>query len=161
MDKVNGIKKGKKGLDEKEEIEDEDNEIKEILNIIKSDKYIILQGAPGVGKTYTTSKLSNYFKKTVFEQFHAETTYSDFVYGIKPVLESANLKYTSNKGIFLKAIKKAKDLEDRYNKSEDEDNKKANRVLLIIDEINRANLSNVLGPVFFLFEKNRGKMVIG
>ncbi len=132
-----------------------------IEEILYRDRFIVLQGAPGTGKTYSALKIWNECfvdGNRFFEQFHAETTYSDFVYGIKPVLESEKLKYTSNKGILLKAIKQAKDLEEKYNESEDENNKKANRVLLIIDEINRANLSNVLGPVFFLFEKNRGKM---
>lgn len=136
------------------------NSSESIEEILYRDRFIVLQGAPGTGKTYSTLKIWNdcfVDGNRFFEQFHAETTYSDFVYGIKPVLDSANLKYTSNKGILLKAIERAKDLEVKYNESEDENNKKANRVLLIIDEINRANLSNVLGPVFFLFEKNRGK----
>lgn len=129
-----------------------------IEEILYRDRFIVLQGAPGTGKTYSALKIwdecfddGNRF----FEQFHAETTYSDFVYGIKPELDNANLKYTSNVGILLKAINQAKRLEESFNDPQIK-NKKPYRVLLIIDEINRANLSNVLGPVFFLFEKNRG-----
>lgn len=114
-----------------------------ILNILKKDKYVILQGAPGTGKTYTALNIaeSEFFNEVKFTQFHAETSYSDFVYGIKPDTESNTLVYKNSPGILYEAIKAAK---------------KGGNVLLIIDEINRANLSNVLGPVFYLFEKNAG-----
>lgn len=130
-----------------------------IEEVLYRDRFIVLQGAPGTGKTYSALKIWDKCfvdENRFFEQFHAETTYSDFVYGIKPKLDNANLEYTSNVGILLEAINKAKELEEKYNNPQIED-KKPYRVLLIIDEINRANLSNVLGPVFFLFEKNRGK----
>lgn len=85
-----------------------------------------------------------------FEQFHAETTYSDFIYGIRPKLNSSTLDYEEKKGVLLEAIEKAET---------------SSKVLLIIDEINRANLSNVLGPVFYLFEKGSSnrehKMKVG
>ena len=113
----------------------------EIYNILKKDKYIILQGAPGTGKTYTALNIAEKFGNVKFTQFHAETSYSDFVYGIKPDTESDTLIYKNSPGVLYEAIKDAQEGED---------------VLLIIDEINRANLSNVLGPVFYLFEKNTG-----
>ncbi len=115
----------------------------EIYQILKKDKYIILQGAPGTGKTYTALNIGKKFEDVKFTQFHAETTYSDFVYGIKPATDSDTLLYKDSPGILYEAITEAK-----------KDDKKD--VLLIIDEINRANLSNVLGPVFYLFEKNTG-----
>lgn len=115
----------------------------EILEILKKDRYIILQGAPGTGKTFTALNIAEntFFKEVKFTQFHAETSYSDFVYGIRPDTESNTLVYKNSPGILYEAIKSAKEGEN---------------VLLIIDEINRANLSNVLGPVFYLFEKNAG-----
>lgn len=113
----------------------------EIYKILLKDKYIILQGAPGTGKTFTALNIAEKFNTVKFTQFHAETSYSDFVYGIKPETDADTLIYKDYPGILYEAINEAKGGKD---------------VLLIIDEINRANLSNVLGPVFYLFEKNAG-----
>ena len=100
-----------------------------------------MQGAPGCGKTWSANEVANNFSEVVFTQFHAETAYSDFVYGIRPTLDGTTLAYKGEKGVLLKAIEVA-----------EKDSKR--NVLLIIDEINRANLANVLGPVFYLFEPN-------
>lgn len=114
-----------------------------IKHLLKNRRFVVLQGAPGTGKTYNALEISKTYYKTHFIQFHAETTYSDFVEGIQPVLEKENLGYEKVKGVLVKAIESA--LEDARR-----------RVLLIIDEINRANLANVLGPVFYLFEDQTG-----
>ncbi len=114
----------------------------EIKGILKSHKYIVLQGAPGCGKTWTANEIAKeYGNNVVFTQFHAETTYSDFVYGIRPTLDGKTVAYKGEKGTLLEAIDIANAAGDKP-------------VLLIIDEINRANLANVLGPVFYLFEPN-------
>lgn len=117
---------------------------KDINTLLKNRRFVILQGAPGTGKTYNALKISEKYDYTHFIQFHAETTYSDFVDGIRPSLGNQALTYEYTRGELVKAIETA-----IANKEK--------KVLLIVDEINRANLANVLGPVFFLFEDQAGK----
>lgn len=114
------------------------NEEDEIKKILSERKYVVLQGAPGTGKTRLAKNIPTKGDIVFFTQFHAETTYSDFIYGIIPEVNSASLRYIERKGPFVQAIEAAL----KSNKN----------VYLIIDEINRANLSNVLGSAFYLFE---------
>lgn len=141
----------------KAQIKEQDKAIKPFLNnkpvdiqrdiqkLIKNRRFVVLQGAPGTGKTYNALKISEKYAETHFIQFHAETTFSDFVEGIRPKLDDTKLSYESTKGELVNAIETAL-----------KPNNKNKRILLIIDEINRANLANVLGPVFYLFEDQAG-----
>ena len=125
-----------KGIRSEKETNDEGN----LLELITRRKFVIVTGAPGTGKTRLAKIIRTKLNaESFFVQFHAETDYSDFIYGIIPNLEKGSLGYKEKIGIFSKALIFAKE-------------NPAKKVLLIVDEINRANLSNILGPIFYLFE---------
>jgi len=116
------------------------DETEEVKDLLTERKYIVLQGPPGTGKTRTAKSVAEKIStKTFFTQFHAETSFSDFIFGIRPDTTNEELRYKEILGVFSEALKYAVD----HN---------SEKVILIIDEINRANLSNVLGPIFYLFE---------
>jgi 5-methylcytosine-specific restriction protein B len=119
------------------------SDLEKINTLINERRFLVLQGAPGTGKTRMAKKIAqkNSSISPVFTQFHAETSFSTFIYGIKPKLNSVNLEYEPVYGDLYKAIQ----LAEQHEKSEE-------KIFLIIDEINRANLASVLGPVFYLFE---------
>lgn len=116
------------------------NEEEEVESLLGERKYIVLQGPPGTGKTRIAKKVADILRaKTFFTQFHAETSFSDFIFGIRPNTLNNELIYRECIGSFTEALKHAIEHDKE-------------KVVLIIDEINRANLSNVLGPIFYLFE---------
>lgn len=112
----------------------------EVKSLLQERKYIVLQGPPGTGKTRTAKKVADKIgAKIFFTQFHAETSFSDFIFGLRPDTANEKLRYLAYLGSFSEALQHAIE-------------HSSEKVVLIIDEINRANLSNVLGPIFYLFE---------
>lgn len=134
---------------------------------------IILQGAPGTGKTYNTAAIAlnalditdvdltdhkavmiRYDellgKQIFFTTFHQSLDYEDFVEGLKPHVQTDNkgnsigVTYEPEDGIFKRACNKA--VENA------EDNKS---VVLIIDEINRGNVSKIFGELITLLESDK------
>lgn len=110
---------------------------------INRKKQAIIYGPPGTGKTFAAKLIADHlvgagpgFKKII--QFHPEYAYQDFMQGIRPVTKDGVLHYEVMSGIFYKFC---------------EDAEKNNGIcVLIIDEINRANLARVFGELMFLLE---------
>lgn len=117
----------------------------ELYSILQYKLNIIMQGAPGVGKTYAAKRLAYAIigekddSRVVHVQFHQQYTYEDFIMGLKPT-DSGGFKFEP--GPFYNICKKAQS---------DPEHKP---YFLIIDEINRANMSKVLGEAFQLIEKD-------
>lgn len=109
--------------------------------VLRKKKNIILQGAPGVGKTYAAKRLAYSMMgeknddRIELVQFHQSYSYEDFVMGYKPVGDGFALKY----GIFYRFCQKAA-------------NHPEQDYFFIIDEINRGNLSKIFGELLMLIE---------
>ena len=117
-----------------------------LVGLIRTKKNVILQGAPGVGKTFAAKRLAYSMMgqkdqdRVMLVQFHQSYTYEDFIEGFRPT--SAGSGFEIKKGSFYNFCKKAgEDLENEY--------------FFIIDEINRGNLSKIFGELFMLIENDK------
>lgn len=133
---------------------------KEIVSLLIENHNIILTGAPGTGKTYRAKEIAVEMAKTKtnlqnpngdvekdfielqkqgyvdFVQFHPSYDYTDFVEGLRPN-NNAN-GFERRDGIFKTFCAKAAN-----------DANKDNKYVIIIDEINRGEISKILGELFF------------
>lgn len=120
---------------------------KEDLETLKSlllrKKNLILQGAPGVGKTFAAKRLAYAIMGEIDDerieqvQFHQNYSYEDFMMGFKPNEEGG---FDMQTGIFYNFCKRA---------AAADSNKP---YFFIIDEINRGNLSKIFGELLMLIE---------
>lgn len=115
-----------------------------LTELIKKKKNVVLQGAPGVGKTYIAKRLAYSImgckdkNRVAMIQFHQSYSYEDFIMGFRPSENGFVLKT----GIFYDFCKKAEIDSD-------------NPYFFIIDEINRGNLSKIFGELFMLIESDK------
>lgn len=116
-----------------------------LVDLILTKKNVILQGAPGVGKTYAANRLAYSIlgeknkDRVMMVQFHQSYSYEDFIEGFRP---TSNGQFDIRKGAFYNFCVKARDDAD-------------NKYFFIIDEINRGNLSKIFGELFMLIEKDK------
>ena len=128
----------------------EAKQYQKLVNVLKQKKNIILEGAPGVGKTYVAKRLAYSImgvkdpNRVKMVQFHQSYSYEDFIMGFRPTENGFKL----HTGAFYDFCKLAQD-------------DKENDYFFIIDEINRGNISKIFGEMFMLIEEDKRGISLG
>lgn len=164
-------------VNQDDKVDDMDPIVTELANILTQHKpQIILQGPPGTGKTYTAKDVAEQLicgkvsddknlqqqrleASGQFEliQFHPSYSYEDFVQGISVKIVDKQAQYDVEARVLMEFANKAhQNYIDSQKSPEDISFEK--KYVLIIDEINRANLATILGELIYALEY-RGKPV--
>ena len=127
-----------------EEVFMDEKSYETLVGLVRNKKNVILQGAPGVGKTFAAKRLAYSMmgekdpNRVMMVQFHQSYSYEDFIMGFRPSEKGFELKH----GAFYNFCKQAEiDSESEY--------------FFIIDEINRGNLGKIFGELFMLIEMDK------
>ena len=123
-------------------------DVEQMLGLLRRKKNLILQGAPGTGKTFAAKRLAYALmgqtddSRVEVVQFHQSTAYEDVVVGLRPTAEGG---FAAAEGVFARFCRRAAADPGRD-------------YVFIIDEINRANISKAFGELLMLIEaEHRGE----
>ncbi|MFK3992940.1 MrcB family domain-containing protein [Staphylococcus capitis] len=140
--------------------------VKDITKKLIKSRNIILRGAPGTGKSYLAKTVASQIigisneqldssEQFEFVQFHPNYDYTDFVQGIRPIIdENGNMGFKLKSGIFKtfceKAIKTQNNIfSDEVVEKHENYNENDKKYVFVIDEINRGEISKIFGELFF------------
>jgi 5-methylcytosine-specific restriction enzyme B len=119
-----------------------------LLERLRAKRNLILQGAPGVGKTFIARRLAYALfgarddSRVQTVQFHQSYAYEDFVQGFRPSVSAAStLTFTLRNGVFYEFCLQAQKSDAEH--------------VFIIDEINRGNVSRIFGELLMLIEADK------
>ena len=119
-------------------------EVRSCAGRLQSNYNLVLTGAPGTGKTFAAKKIAELMEDATWElvQFHPSYDYTDFVEGLRPVMNSRRgIGFERKDGVFKEFCKRA--LRDAEGKP----------YVFIIDEINRGEISKIFGELFYSIDR--------
>src|SRR6266496_437100 len=112
--------------------------------LLKTKRQVILQGAPGTGKTFVAKEVAQFWAGDATRvqtiQFHESYGYEDFVFGIKPSInaQTNETQFRTEQGVFVNFCERVRSSTEQH--------------VFIIDEINRAKSARVFGELLYLLE---------
>lgn len=119
-------------------------ELEELLDSLNTRRALILAGPPGTSKTWIAKALARYVTQDVpltyrLLQFHPSYGYEEFIEGLRPVAEAGSIKFQREDGAVLRMANLIEETADQTH-------------VLVLDEMNRANLPRVFGELMYLLE---------
>ncbi len=121
--------------------------LQELVDLLNRRRQLVVYGPPGTGKTYVAKKLAERLagaqdpSRVRLVQFHPSYAYEDFFEGFRPVEKDGQAHFALQDGPLKLMAAEAAKAENR-----------GKAYVLIIDELNRANLAKVFGELYFLLE---------